>query len=184
MKALDRYLQRARIAKARAFIRPGDRVLDIGSADGVMFESLRGVIRSGVGIDPTLPQRIEKDFYSLIPGHFPEACPQSEPFDVITLLAVLEHIPTTAQASFAQACFQALRPGGRLVITVPSPRVDAILAVLRTLRLIDGMSLEEHYGFKPSDTPRIFAEPGFRLVKHASFQLGLNNLYVFEKPGT
>jgi hypothetical protein len=43
------------------------------------------------------------------------------------------------------------------------------------------MSLEEHYGFEPDDTRRIFAEPGFKLIYHARFQLGLNHLFVFER---
>src|SRR4051812_40473409 len=114
MKAIDRYPQRARIAKARPFITPGDRVLDIGSADGVMFESLRGVISSGIGIDPTLPTKTENDLYSLIPGMFPDACPPGDSFDVITMLAVLEHIPTSQQKSLAEACYLKLRPWGRL----------------------------------------------------------------------
>ena len=184
MKAMDRYLQRARIGKAKAYVKAGDCVLDIGSVDGVMFEALRGIIRRGFGIDPVLTKTIETDLYTLIPGHFPEACPTGQKFDAITMLAVLEHIPVDGQRALADACFEYLNPGGRVVVTVPSPRVDAILAVLRTLRLIDGMSLEEHYGFKPEDTPTIFGGPRFRLIAHKTFQLGLNNLYVFEKAGS
>ncbi len=181
MKAIDRYLQRARIGQATPYIAPGDCVLDIGSVDGVMFESLRGVIRRGFGIDPVLTKSVETDLYTLIPGHFPDACPTGQTFDVITMLAVLEHIPVVGQRALADACFTYLNPGGRVVVTVPSPRVDAILAVLRACRLIDGMSLEEHFGFKPEDAPAIFAMPRFRLAAHKTFQLGLNNLYVFEK---
>ena len=47
--------------------------------------------------------------------------------------------------------------------------------------MIDGMSVEEHYGFDPARTEAIFAPPDFRLVERRRFQLGLNNLYVFEK---
>jgi hypothetical protein len=97
------------------------------------------------------------------------------------MLAVLEHIPTARQAALADACHELLRDGGRLIITVPSPKVDHILAFLCFLRLIDGMSLEEHHGFKPGDTARIFAPPRFRLLAHERFQLGLNHLFVFEK---
>ena len=184
MRAMDRYLQRARIGKAKPYVKPGDCVLDIGSVDGVLFEALRGTIRRGFGIDPVLTKTIETDLYTLIPGHFPESCPKGQTFDVITLLAVLEHIPVEAQKALAEACFAYLNPGGRVVVTVPSPRVDVILSVLRAFRVIDGMSLEEHYGFKPEDTPTIFGAPRFRMFAHKTFQLGLNNLYVFEKVAT
>jgi hypothetical protein len=97
------------------------------------------------------------------------------------MLAVLEHIPTAAQPALADACHELLSPGGRVIITVPAKAVDHILAVLRWLRLIDGMSLEEHYGFEPADTGRIFAAPGFRMIHCSKFQLGLNHLFVFER---
>jgi SAM-dependent methyltransferase len=181
MKPLDRALQTMRINKAKKFIRPQDSVLDIGSADGVMFEKLRGYISRGTGVDPVLKQRIDKDFYTLLPGYFPEVCPVGETYDVITMLAVLEHIPDASQEELADNCYEYLRPAGRVIITVPSPRVDNILAILLKLRLIHGMSLEEHYGFKPEDTERIFSSPRFKLLHKSTFQLGLNNLFIFQK---
>lgn len=181
MKALDRYLQQVRINKARKFIRPNDTVLDIGSADGTMFEQLRGTIKKGLGIDPILQQPVETDLYRLIPGYFPDACPQNERFDCITMLAVLEHIPEQVQKNLAQHCHRLLNDKGRVIITVPSPQVDYILNVLTALRLIEGMSLEQHYGFKAKQTPLLFPEPYFKLIHSHKFQLGLNNLFVFEK---
>jgi len=88
------------------------------------------------------------------------------------MLAVLEHIPAAEQATLAGGCAEHLKPGGLLLITTPSPAVDAILDILKLLRVIDGMSLDQHYGFKPSETPRIFTAAGFELVKAARFQLG------------
>jgi len=181
MKALDRYLQQARINKAKKFIRKNDVVLDIGSADGVMFESLRGTISKGIGIDPVLTSTIKTDLYTLLPGYFPEACPKNQLFDCITMLAVLEHIPTAVQQNLAINCHQLLNPNGRVIITVPSPQVDYLLVVLTKLKLLDGMSLEEHYGFKASQTPALFPKPYFKLLHKQSFQLGLNNFFVFEK---
>ena len=63
------------------------------------------------------------------------------------MLAVLEHVQPAEQPVFAAACAKHLRPGGLLVVTTPAPAVDLILDVLTFLRLIDGMSLEQHYGF-------------------------------------
>jgi len=181
MKALDKYLQNVRIQKAKKFIYKNDSVLDIGSVDGIMFERWKGYISRGVGVDPTLAEIVKGSFYELYPGYFPDACPKGEKFNAITLLAVLEHIPTHQQAQLAIDCYNYLLPGGRLIITVPSPQVDQILEILLKLRLIEGMSLEEHYGYKPSDTERIFAAPHFKLLHQGKFQLGLNNIFVFER---
>ena len=182
MKLLDRYLRDVRIAKARRFVAEGDVVVDVGCADGAMFEDWGETIGYGYGVDPTLEEKRETDRYVLYPGLFPDALPAGLRCDVITMLAVLEHIPKDAQAGLAATCAELLNPGGRVVITVPSPRVDDILALLGRLRLIDGMSLEEHYGFDPEDTLRVFGPPAFRLHERRSFQLGLNNMFVFEKP--
>lgn len=183
LKPLDRFLRDARIAKARPFVRAGDFVLDIGCADGEMFRRWRGHISRGVGIEPTLSERVVADDYELIPGRFPDQAPTGIQFDIITMLAVLEHIPTTVQAGLAEACSALLKPGGLIVITVPSPRVDDILHVLLRLHLIKGISAHEHYGFKPADTLAVFPVAGYRVLRQTRFQLGLNNLFVFQKTG-
>jgi SAM-dependent methyltransferase len=180
VKTLDRYLRERRIAKARRYVEQGDVVLDIGCADGTMFERWSDTIAFGYGVDPTLAGKRETDRYVLYPGTFPDALPQIS-CDMITMLAVLEHIPEGRQAEAAAACHRILNPGGRVVVTVPSPQVDTILGVLRRLRMIDGMSLDEHYGFDPGRTEAVFAPPAFRLAVRRRFQFGLNNLFVFEK---
>jgi 2-polyprenyl-3-methyl-5-hydroxy-6-metoxy-1,4-benzoquinol methylase len=108
--------------------------------------------------------------------------PEAEPFDVITMLAVLEHVPRAEQSVVASGCARLLKSGSRVIITVPSPRVDAILKGLRAVRLVEGMSLEQHYGFEPREVVPLFTGAALRLVVHRTFQLGLNNLFVFQKP--
>jgi len=180
MKQLDLMLQRWRIRKARKFIPEGGRVLDIGSADGALFKTLKSHIGSGLGIDPTLKQAVQAGKMQIVPGFFPKDMPEVAPFDAITMLAVLEHIPESAFEDLSRGCVRFLKPGGHLIITVPSPLVDHILKVLKALRLIDGMSLEEHHGYRVEQTTDIFAPPAFRLVCRKHFQLGLNNLFVFQ----
>ena len=181
MTFVDNTLQRWRIRKAAQHLAPGARVLDIGSGDGALFRQLGNRLDSGLGVDPTLKADAAWGRIQLKAGFFPQAIPVgSEPFDAITMLAVLEHFPDSQYAGLSANCAKFLKPKGKVIITVPSAMVDRILVVLKGLRLIDGMSLEEHHGYDTSRTEAVFSSH-FRLICHRRFQLGLNNLFVFEK---
>ncbi len=183
MTFLDRVLQNWRVRTAARFIVPGMKVLDLGSADGVLLDQPGLCGPGSLGIDPTLSVRSRTPGgHGLIPGFFPKDLPADGGlFDAVAMLAVLEHFPNDQHAVLADGIATHLRPGGLLVITVPSPMVDHILTVLTTLRLVHGMSLEEHHGYDTSMTAQIFAAPRFGLLRHVRFQLGLNNLFVFER---
>ena len=181
MTKIDRLLQRWRFRKAARFIPKGARVLDVGSDDGAMFEYLGDRIESGLGIDHGVESVPSNGRWRVIAGTFPDDVPD-ERFDVITALAVLEHIPDDVLASFRDACIARLEPGGRFIATVPSPAVDRILHVLERLKLIHGMALHEHHGFEATSTPSVFSAPELRLKRARRFQLGLNHLFVFERP--
>ncbi|WP_178987729.1 class I SAM-dependent methyltransferase [Winogradskyella schleiferi] len=182
MKFVDRVLRDWRIKMTKPYVRANDSVLDIGCFDDTLFKKLKSKpISNSIGIDPLLKQSIQNKNYILLPGKFPLDLPKDKTFDTITMLAVLEHIPNEEQEQLRDNCYNYLNTKGRIIITVPSPFVDHVLWVLSKLRLIDGMSLEEHYGFKVEDVPLIFNSKQFKLLKHKRFQLGLNNLFVFEK---
>jgi 2-polyprenyl-3-methyl-5-hydroxy-6-metoxy-1,4-benzoquinol methylase len=180
MKRFDCVLQRWRIRRAAKYLPSDLRLIDVGAYRGELFEYLGNRLVAGFGVEPLLENRRQAPRYVIEKGHFPAVRPRESGWDAITLLAVLEHIPPAQQGAVAEACHALLRSGGRVVVTVPSRAVDGILAVLKRLRVIDGMSLEEHHGFDPSATERIFAWPRFRLLRHSRFQFGLNHLYVFE----
>ncbi len=182
MKPLDRLLRDWRISKALPYLQPGARVLDIGSADGAMFRRFDGRMAEGVGIDSGLKRQLEGPNWRLVKGWFPEDLPDAGPFDLITMLAVLEHIPPAEQERFARECARRLAPGGHIVITVPSKAVDAIVDVLVRMRLMRAVGIEQHWGFDPTDAPRLFAAHGLETVAAKRFQLGLNNLYVLQRP--
>ncbi|HEY0863210.1 MAG TPA: methyltransferase domain-containing protein [Lacunisphaera sp.] len=181
MKALDRFIQRWRMRQAMRFIPAAARVIDVGAHEGELFAALGDRLDRGFGIEPLRKDTLSAANFTIAPGFFPAVRPAEGGWDAVTMLAVLEHVPTKEQPALAAACHALLKPGGRVIITVPAKAVDHILAVLRFLRLIDGMSLEEHYGFEPADTPRIFAAPQFRLLHRSRFQGGLNHLFVFER---
>ena len=177
---LDRLLQSWRLRKAARFIQRGARVLDIGCSDGVLFRRLAAYGVHGVGVDPTLCESLDWTGVRLLRASVDDALPGLGVFDVITLLAVVEHLPEPVLQRLVQRCRDWLKPGGRIVLTVPSPWVDPILRVLIALRLVKGMEFEEHHGFDPNALPPLFHAAGFRLREHQRFQLGLNHVFVFE----
>src|SRR5438309_1820262 len=88
------------------------------------------------------------------------ACrPFTASFDAVVMLATLEHIRD--KEPLTRECWRLLRPDGRLIITVPSPAVDVILAALISCRLANGMALEEHHGFTPQEVLPLFGNHGF-----------------------
>jgi SAM-dependent methyltransferase len=181
MKRVDRWLQQWRIHQAARWIPEQARLIDVGAFHGELFHFLGSKLHSGFGVEPLLKTPTKSAVYVIESGFFPEVRPTVGSWDAITMLAVLEHIPDQEHSVITDACYELLRPGGRVIITVPSRVVDHILACLKFLHLIDGMSLEEHHGFKPHHTEHISSEPRFRLVQHSRFQIGLNHLFVFEK---
>jgi hypothetical protein len=181
MTFLDRFIQNWRMSKALRHIPSNARVIDVGAHHGELFEKLGDTLQRGFGIEPLLTSVLERRRYVVHPGFFPAVRPADNAWDAIAMLAVLEHVPRAEQTLLTAACHDLLNVGGRVIITVPSQAVDNILSVLKFLRLIDGMSLEEHFGFEPGETLRVFAAPRFRLIHRERFQLGLNHLYVFEK---
>ena len=182
MRRADVWLQDWRAAKVRPWVPIGARVLDIGCHQGQLLESLGDRIGPSVGIDPLAAPRATPR-YRVIRGTFPGAEPFGpESFDVVTMLAVIEHIPDWR--SLVAECRQILPPGGRIILTVPSPAMDHVLAVLIKFRIVSGMSLEQHTGLDPADLPRGFEHEGFVLERWQRFQLGLNNLMVFRRHET
>lgn len=180
MRLLDNFLQRWRGSVARRWVPRGSRVLDVGCHRGEFLGSLGSRLRFGLGLDPLAPAATAPR-WALIRDRFPPSEPLLRTsFDVVVMLATLEHIQNKEE--LVRECFRILRPGGRVVVTVPSRLVDPILAVLARLKLVDGMSLDEHHGFDPCETQPLFIRRGFRLVRWQSFQFGLNHLFVFSKP--
>jgi ubiquinone/menaquinone biosynthesis C-methylase UbiE len=180
MRKLDYLLQRWRYSVAIPFIPLGCDLLDIGGFDGSFLKRVHEKIRRGVCIDPHLEEKSNNKI-TLIKARFDSILPfPDDSFDIITMFAVYEHLGEQRKL-IAEESFRVCRNNGLVLLTVPSNMVDTILMILKKVRLIDGMSTEEHQNFNVTNTVGIFEGVGFQLKRWSRFQLGFNNLFVFQK---
>jgi SAM-dependent methyltransferase len=121
----------------RAFAN-GRRVLDIGCGSGRDLAYLQRLGKDVCGIDGT-PELVERAQLlhpelkgRIICGTVPEApIPFGGAFDGILCSAVLMHIPLDLQRKAVTFIKQCLRPGGHLLYSVPSKRLDVASASSR-----------------------------------------------------
>lgn len=180
MRSLDYIIQGWRYRKVEPYIPYGCKILDIGGGDGSFLLRIQDRIDEGVCIDPLIEEKKEGKLIS-IKSRVSDKLPFPDYFfDAVTMLAVYEHLGSQRQ-SITREVFRVLKKQGLALLTVPSHLVDYISKALMSAGLADGPSIEEHNFFRSSDTQVIFKECGFKLKLLSKFQLGLNNLFIFEK---
>lgn len=105
----------------------------------------------------------------------------SQSFDTVTIIAALNHIPN--REAVLNECRRVLRPGGRVVVTMLTPRTSRIWHWLRARWDADqrerGMQAGEVYGFTSPQLFQMFKRAGFTLLSQQRFMLGLNRVYIF-----
>jgi SAM-dependent methyltransferase len=106
---------------------------------------------------------------------------KSESFDTVTIVAALNHIPN--RAAVLNECRRVLKPGGRVIITMLTPRTSRIWHWLRAPWDADqrdrGMQPGEVWGFTSAQLLELFRRAGFTLLSQERFMFGLNRVYVF-----
>ena len=96
------------------------RILDIGGACSMISQEMRRfgevtVIESDQEILELAKDKFQSDIRQ---GSLPDHLPVDGPFDLVTLLDVLEHVAEDEES--LQAIWKLLRPGGVLICTVPA----------------------------------------------------------------
>lgn len=145
--------------------------------------ALRNRVRAATGVDFAIAPELQREpRFTFVQAAIGEALPQlaGREFDAILLLSVLEHLRDAANV--LQQCFALLRPGGVLIVNVPTWRGKTFLEFSAfRLELSPRVEMDDHKmyydqrdlwpllvqaGFKPS---------GIRLRYH---KLRLNLLAV------
>jgi methionine biosynthesis protein MetW len=145
-----------------AYIRPGDRVLDIGCGDGRVARALKatGISYTGVDISHEGLRRCAAEGFAVIQHDIQQPLPLEDgQFDVVTVFEVLEHLFRPDEG--LRQIRRVLRPGGVVLGSVPN---TACLA--NRLLMLAGL-------FNPGGSPATslkapWRDPHIRFLTHSS----------------
>ncbi|OGF24238.1 hypothetical protein A3H09_01180 [Candidatus Falkowbacteria bacterium RIFCSPLOWO2_12_FULL_45_13] len=102
-------------------------------------------------------------------------------FDTIACLAVIEHLHAPEVLAVFHEFKSILNKGGRIILTTPTRAAKPILEFMAWLGIIDQANLAEHKHYWNEKEIRALAEKsGLAIKKYKKFQLGFNQLAVFE----
>ena len=177
---LEPLLRKMRLKQVLPYLRhyPNCRLLDIGCGwEAKLLRTIEPYIAHGIGVDFKAPSiRTEKLETSLLVlrDNLPF---ENSSFDFITMLAVMEHLES--DEAMLKECYRFLRPGGGLLITVPSGYAKPVLEFFSyKLNLINPAEIRDHkrYYNKQDLVSLIDRIDGLCLKNHSYFQWRFNNL--------
>jgi len=128
------------------------RILDVGCGKQAYFLA-RTEFAKKYGVDKLIDGRSKKRFQIRREGvtlaHFDvdenNRLPFApETFDVVTMLAVVEHLRDDRLIVLLNEIDRVLRPGGAFIITTPAGWTAPILTVMKWLRLVSAEEIDEH----------------------------------------
>ncbi|MBU1913137.1 MAG: class I SAM-dependent methyltransferase [Candidatus Omnitrophica bacterium] len=105
-------------------------------------------------------------------------------FDVVTMLAVCEHINPILLPDRIREVYRILKPGGKCIITTPGAWTFFILNGMTNLRLISRIEIEEHKClYSRFQISKMLDKCGFwqEKIKSGYFELFMNTWITAEK---
>lgn len=95
------------------------RILDVGCGDGLSFDVFSSFGECfGLETDSNLISESNPHRTRISTNPLSDHYPDSSSYDLVTALDVIEHVED--DTSFARNCMRILKPGGRLILTVPA----------------------------------------------------------------
>ena len=98
-------------------------------------------------------------------------------FDVLTMLAVFEHITINNLSKVLSEIHRVLKPGGKYIITTPTPVADVILTIMAKFKLISADLFGEHQDvYTHKKVASLLQSAGFQKEKisFGSFEIYMN----------
>ena len=181
---LSPWLERQRVEKAQEFIADGLDVLDVGSGRAPLLDVLRPARYVGLDILDAVVSGNRDRF----PEHEFHVWDVQETsvgplgtFDVIVMLAVLEHFPDPVRA--LGNLRDGLRVHGRIILTTPHPSGERVLDWGAAVGVCSPEAEDEHQPLMCQSRLRDAAqEAGLSVLHYERFLAGFNQLTVLGLP--
>ncbi|MBI5681770.1 MAG: class I SAM-dependent methyltransferase [Deltaproteobacteria bacterium] len=101
---------------------------------------------------------------------------QDEYFDVVTMLAVFEHIEFDKLVRTIKEIYRILKKGGIYIMTTPAAWTDGLLRFMAKLRLVSSAEIDEHkWAYSLSRIAHVIQEGNF--LKE-NLQLGYFEMFM------
>ena len=185
---LEGVLARARARKANALIpdalRSG-RILDVGCGQtpvfllGTRFTEKYGVERAPNPVNDAGINLIAFDI-----ARAPAFPFKTDSFDVVTMLAVLEHIGPSRLVAVLDEVYRVLKARGVFVLTTPAGWTSFLLRTMAKTRLVSAVEIEEHkHSYTQQEIADLFAKSDFDIshLRLGYFEFFMNNCGVVRK---
>jgi SAM-dependent methyltransferase len=102
---------------------------------------------------------------------------ESNFFEAVTLLAVVEHLDPSLMAILFKEVYRVLKPNGKVVLTTPAAWSDGLLKFMARINLVSAEEIHEHaYAYTLPLLGWYFGQAGFEMtkVKFGYFEFALN----------
>ncbi|PIY69222.1 hypothetical protein COY90_01680 [Candidatus Roizmanbacteria bacterium CG_4_10_14_0_8_um_filter_39_9] len=183
--ALDKLIARMRLGKVISHIKKNDVLLDMGCGyQAYLLTQVQNTIKKGVGIDVDAESRKIGKNIEIRRFHFKDRFPFTDKtFTKITMLALIEHIEIASVTKLFRELSRILKPGGKVVLTTPTPFGKVILEFLAfKMHIISAKEVGDHKKYyEKKDLENLAKNYGFKIESYKTFQMGGNSICVLKK---
>jgi 2-polyprenyl-3-methyl-5-hydroxy-6-metoxy-1,4-benzoquinol methylase len=160
-KWLEGIFQRFRFNKALKYLK-GD-ILDFGGNEGELRKFVQGN-------------------YTLV--NYDHSPMENKSFDTVVALAVVEHIEVDEVFRVFSLFKLKLKPNGNVFLTTPTPFARPVLELMASMNLLEKHNIEEHkHYWTKNEIFELARKNGFVVKEYKRFQLGFNQMALFEATG-
>ena len=159
--------------------------VDIGCGfNGRFLHSISGRLKYGYGFDIRANEHTDGNIEIINNSRYGGNLPLDDgTTDVVFMLAVIEHLDV--DNDIVAEGIRILKPGGRIVITTPTPAAKPVLEFLSyKCHLISEASIREHkHYYTEAELREILENNNCVCERYSKFQMGFNEIIVGVKKG-